>query len=119
MKMNSVTHSQDILEDIRKIFRDEPNTILLITKDVFEMLKQTPGITINKHRFIPVSFSRDTTTCLIKNSLDNNGKETDIIFLNEQSKNIYQIIYINSLYLKKTSTILPSNYETTQIILIE
>ena len=117
MKMASITHSENVLEDIRKIYKDELHTLLFITSEVFEKLKETPNIKIDNNRIIFPSSKYGNTTCLIRTNADK--EETDILLLNKKTENLFNQIYLKSNEINKNKPIIPDILETKKIIVIE
>lgn len=117
MQIATITHSENILEDIRRIYKEETQTLLFITSNVFGKLKETPNIKIDNKRIIFPSSKYGNTICLIKTDAD--GEETDILVINEKTPNLYDVVYFKSTYVIKNKAIISDNLETKKIIVIE
>ena len=116
MQIVSLNHSENVLEDIRRLYKEEPQTLILMSNAVLQKLKETPNMRIDPKRVLPVSSNFSGAINLIKTSED--SKETDIIVITSQSSNIYNLIYFKSIYVKNTA-ITTYNLETKRIVIIE
>ena len=116
MQIESLNHSENVLEDIRMIYNEEPQTLILMTDLVLKALKETKNIRVDPKRVLPVSSNFSGAINLIKTSED--SKETDIIVITSQSSNIYNLIYFKSIYVKNKA-ITTYNLETKRIVIIE
>lgn len=102
MLFEEITHSNDIVQDIRNIFSDEIHTLVFLSKEVFKELKLSKGIyKTNLHLDNCYHYSENAVTCLEK-TLSGKApffdKTTDVIGIVRETDNLYMLLYFKSIY---------------------
>ena len=102
MLFEEITHSNDIVQDIRNIFSNEIHTLVFLSQEAFEELRKTKSIyETNTHLDYCYHYNEDSVICLEKTS---NGKAsffdktTDIMGFVCETGNLYMLLYFRSVY---------------------
>ncbi len=102
MLFEEITHSNDIVQDIRNIFSNEIHTLVFLSQEAFEELRKTKSIyETNTHLDYCYHYKEDRVICLEKKS---NGKAsffdktTDIMGFVCETGNLYMLLYFRSVY---------------------
>ena len=68
MLFEEITHSNDIVQDIRNIFSNEIHTLVFLSQEAFEELRKTKSIyETNTHLDYCYHYKEDRVICLEKN----------------------------------------------------
>ena len=102
MLFEEITHSNDIVQDIRNIFLSEIHTLVFLSKETFNELKNSKSVyETNTHLDYCYHYNEDSVICLEKTS---NGKAsffdktTDIMGFVCETGNLYMLLYFKSIY---------------------
>ncbi len=102
MLFEEITHSNDIVQDIRNIFLSEIHTLVFLSKETFNELKNSKSVyETNTHLDYCYHYNEDRVICLEKTS---NGKAsffdktTDIMGFVCETGNLYMLLYFKSIY---------------------
>lgn len=102
MLFEEITHSNDIVQDIRNIFLSEIHTLVFLSKETFNELKNSKSVyETNTHLDYCYHYNEDSVICLEKTS---NGKAsffdktTDIMGFVCETGNLYMLLYFRSVY---------------------
>lgn len=102
MQFVEIPHSNDIVQDIRNIFSSEIHTLVFLSEETFNELKNSKSVyETNIHLDCCYHYSEDTVICLEKKS---NGKAsffdktTDIMGFVCETGNLYMLLYFRSVY---------------------
>ena len=102
MLFEEITHSNDIVQDIRNIFLSEIHTLVFLSKETFNELKSSKSVyETNTHLDYCYHYNEDSVICLEKTS---NGKAsffdktTDIMGFVCETGNLYMLLYFKSIY---------------------
>ena len=102
MLFEEITHSNDIVQDIRNIFLSEIHTLVFLSKETFNELKNSKSVyETNTHLDYCYHYNEDRVICLEKTS---NGKAsffdktTDIMGFVCETGNLYMLLYFRSVY---------------------
>ena len=102
MLFEEITHSNDIVQDIRNIFLCEIHTLVFLSKETFNELKNSKSVyETNTHLDYCYHYNEDRVICLEKTS---NGKAsffdktTDIMGFVCETGNLYMLLYFRSVY---------------------
>lgn len=102
MLFEEITHSNDIVQDIRNIFSNEIHTLVFLSQEAFEELRKTKSIyETNTHLDYCYHYKEDRVICLEKKS---NGKAsffdktTDIMGFVCETGNLYMLLYFRLVY---------------------
>ena len=102
MLFEEITHSNDIVQDIRNIFSNEIHTLVFLSKETFNELKNSKSVyETNTHLDYCYHYNEDSVICLEKTS---NGKAsffdktTDIMGFVCETGNLYMLLYFKSIY---------------------
>lgn len=102
MLFKEITHSNDIVQDIRNIFLSEIHTLVFLSKETFNELKNSKSVyETNTHLDYCYHYNEDSVICLEKTS---NGKAsffdktTDIMGFVCETGNLYMLLYFKSIY---------------------
>ena len=102
MLFEEITHSNDIVQDIRNIFLSEIHTLVFLSKETFNELKSSKSVyETNTHLNYCYHYNEDRVICLEKTS---NGKAsffdktTDIMGFVCETGNLYMLLYFKSIY---------------------
>ena len=93
-------HTNDVLEDLRKIFSENSHSLVILSSSVFSILKQSSGIFQTDRTFKEVDNYKQYNIVSLEKSRSNGlwGKRTDIIGLTSITSNTYIIFYFSSVY---------------------
>ena len=102
MLFEEITHSNDIVQDIRNIFFCVIHTLVFLSKETFNELKNSKSVyETNTHLDYCYHYNEDRVICLEKTS---NGKAsffdktTDIMGFVCETGNLYMLLYFKSIY---------------------
>lgn len=102
MLFEEITHSNDIVQDIRNIFSNEIHTLVFLSQEAFEELRKTKSIyETNTHLDYCYHYKEDRVICLEKKSNDKVSffdKTTDIMGFVCETGNLYMLLYFRSVY---------------------